>query len=42
MWSPGIALQHRIRLRNKLARTLQVACYVVIAFLSGMGDAEHA
>jgi hypothetical protein len=38
----GIALQHRTQSLNKLARMLQVACYVVIAFLSGMGDVEHA
>jgi hypothetical protein len=39
-WIDGIALQHPSRSVRKLARMLQVACYVVIAFLSGMRDAE--
>jgi hypothetical protein len=39
-WLDGIALQHPTRSVHKLTRMLQVACYVVIAFLSGMRDAE--
>lgn len=39
-WIDGIALQHPTRSVHELARMLQVACYVVIAFLSGLRDAE--
>jgi hypothetical protein len=39
-WIDGIAVAHPSRSVHKLTRMLQVACYVVIAFLSGMRDAE--
>jgi hypothetical protein len=40
-WLAGIATEHhRDDSRARLARMLQAACYVVIAFLSGMRDSE--
>jgi integrase len=40
-WLDGIATEHhRDDSRARLARMLQAACYVVIAFLSGMRDSE--
>jgi hypothetical protein len=40
-WVPGIATHHRSpEGLATLARLLQTACYVVIAFLSGMSDSE--
>ncbi|WP_189160688.1 hypothetical protein [Lentzea pudingi] len=44
-WINDIALhlpsrQHRLQSVRKLARMLHIACYIVIAFLSGMRDCE--
>jgi len=40
-WLDGIATEHhRDDSRARLARMLQAACYLVIAFLSGMRDSE--
>lgn len=39
-WIDGIARQHPTRSYLHLQRMLHIACYIVIAFLSGMRDAE--
>lgn len=39
-WIDGIAVKHPTQSIHKLTRLLQVCCYVVIAFLSGMRDSE--
>jgi hypothetical protein len=39
-WITGIAQQHPTQSLNILRRMLHIACYTVIAFLSGMRDAE--
>ncbi|AXB45274.1 hypothetical protein A4R43_24540 [Amycolatopsis albispora] len=39
-WINDIALTHPTQSIRKLARLLQVSCYVVIAFLSGIRDSE--
>ncbi|WP_020388917.1 hypothetical protein [Kribbella catacumbae] len=39
-WVEGIALRHPTRSLDRLLRLLQTACYVVIAYLSGMRDSE--
>lgn len=39
-WIEGIALRHPTLSIHRLARSLQVACYIAIAFLSGMRDSE--
>ncbi|OZC47864.1 hypothetical protein CH251_25945 [Rhodococcus sp. 06-462-5] len=39
-WIDGIARQHPTKSYLHLQRMLHIACYIVIAFLSGMRDAE--
>jgi hypothetical protein len=39
-WIEGIALRHPSLSVEKLTRMLHVACYILIAFLSGMRDSE--
>ena len=39
-WIEGIALRHPTLSVEKLTRMLHVACYILIAFLSGMRDSE--
>ena len=39
-WVEGIALMHPTQSLDRLVRLLQTACYVVVAYLSGMRDSE--
>lgn len=39
-WVEGIALRHPTQSLDRLVRLLQTACYVVVAYLSGMRDSE--
>jgi hypothetical protein len=39
-WISGIAIRHPHQSLQQLARLLQVSCYILIAFFSGMRDSE--
>ena len=39
-WVDGVAVRHPLQSLERLARLLQVSCYVLIAFFSGMRDSE--
>lgn len=39
-WISGIAIRHPYQSLQQLARLLQVSCYILIAYLSGMRDSE--